>query len=206
MGAFLLFDISAKAESFEEIKKKYSSDSYLIGIGIVQSSGDSYKDRRRSEMLAKLEIAKFIKVTVKENTVDLMCEGQGKSFYSDQSECKSQYVSLIEESVEEVLEGSRIVDAGENKTRKIYYTVVVLPKKQAILKVDEAYEDVVEQAKVHLDNAKIAKDDVMEEKETKKAKEKLKKSMAYEGEKLAIEKARQNADDLFRELEQIESK
>lgn len=200
LGLMPLFVVSAAADSIDDIKKKYTSDVYLIGVGTVQPSGDSYRDRRRSEILARLEIAKAIKVTIKENTVDMMCERQGKALYSDKSECVNQFTMIVEESVEEVLEGSKIVDAGEDKGRGIYFAVAVLPKTKAAEKADEAAKEAQDIAKEHLDKAKTAKDENIKKEETKKAKDELKKSLAYKGEKEAIEKTRQNADDLFEAL------
>lgn len=206
LGLMPLFVVLARAESVEEIKKKYPADSYLIGVGTVSSSGDSYKDRRRTEILARLEIAKAIKVTIKENTVDIICERQGKALYDNKSECVSQFTMMVEESVDEVLEGANIVDAGEDKGKGIYYAVAVLPKKHAAAKADDASKDAMEQAKEHLEKAKTAKDENIKKEETRKAKEELKKGLTYEGEKAAIEKTRQNADDLYKALAELEGK
>lgn len=201
-----LFVVLAKADSVEEIRKKYPADSYLIGVGTVTSSGDSYKDRRRTEILARLEIAMTIKVTIKENTVDIICERQGKALYDNKSECVSQFTMMVEESVDEVLEGSKIVSNGEDKGKGIYYAVAVLPKTKAAEKADGASREAMENAKEHLEKAKTAKDENIKKEEAKKAKEELKKSLAYEGEKAAIEKTKQNADDLYKALAELEGK
>lgn len=200
MGLMPLFVVSAAADSVDDIKNKYAPDTYLIGVGIVQSSGDSYKDRRRAEILARLEIAKAIKVTIKENTVDIMCERQGKALYADKSECVNQFTMMVEESVDEVLEGSKIVDSGEDKAKGICYAVAVLPKTKAAEKADEAAKEAQDNAIEHLEKVKTAEDENIKKEEAKKAKDELKKSLAYEGEKAAIEKTRQNADELFKQL------
>jgi len=115
-----------------DIEKEYPADAYLIGIGEVAASGDVYKDRTRTETLARLEIAKQIRVRIKQDSIDIMCAGEGKKLYSgseaSSDECVTQLNTKIETKVAEVIEGSKIVAAGEDKERGLYYSVAVLPK------------------------------------------------------------------------------
>ena len=67
----ILFASSIKAENIAEdlagkIIRNYPSEKFIIGVGIVEVSGDAYNDRRGAEILARLEIAKLIKTTVKQ--------------------------------------------------------------------------------------------------------------------------------------------
>ncbi len=151
-----LFVATAAAESYGDVKERYPSDAYIIGIAEVQSSGDVYKDRRRSEVLARLEIAKQIRVVIKEKTIDIMCEGGGKVLFDNQTECQNQIIMVVEESVEEVIEGSRIVDTGEDKVKEIYYAVVVLPRKEVASKAEEGYKESIEKARQYLDRARVS--------------------------------------------------
>lgn len=192
--------VSAWADPYEELKKRFSSEEHLLGIGEVKSSGDPRKDRRRAEILARLEIATGIKVRVKESTFDIMCEGKGKALYDNSSECRNQVVMVVESSVDEVLEGTKIIEVGEDKDRGLFYAVAVLPKKHAAAKADDASKDAMEQAKEHLDKAKAAKDENVKKEETRKAKEEIKKSMAYEEEKAAIEGIKGRSRGMLDEL------
>lgn len=63
------------AGSYESIKEKYPADIYIVGIGEVESSKDAHKDRIRAEMLARLDIAKQIRIRIQEKSIDIMCEG-----------------------------------------------------------------------------------------------------------------------------------
>ena len=110
LGFLLLSVTAAVAEPYDEAKRKYPSEFYLIGFAEVQASGDSYKDRRKVEVLSRLEIAKKIKITIKSNTVDIMCEQQGNVVFANKSECVNMITEVIEESVDEVLEGTGIVE------------------------------------------------------------------------------------------------
>jgi len=188
----------AGADALEETQKNYPTDAYLVGVGMVQPSKDAYKNKRRAEILARLEIAKMIKVTIKENTVDVMCERQGKTVYDSKSDCVSKFTMLVEESVDLVLEGSKIVDSGESKG--MYYAVAVLPKDQTAARAEEAAKNAQQQAREHLDKAKKAGAASVKKEETDKAKAELRKSLAYAGEQTAIDKTRQHADDAFNQL------
>ena len=94
-GVFIFYVKVAWAGSIEEVKKKYPAGSYLIGVGEVEPSGDNYKDRRRAEILARLEIAKTIKVTIKETTTDIACERTGKILFDNKSACSFNPVTSM---------------------------------------------------------------------------------------------------------------
>jgi len=106
----------------------------------------------------------------------------------------------VEETVDEVLEGSRIVDSGENKERGVYYAVAVLPLKDAATKARRGYRETMTRAKDYVDRAKSAKAGKEKKALLDKSKKELAKGLAYEGERHAIERTKQNADNMFNEL------
>tara|TARA_B100000315_G_scaffold213335_2_gene211227 strand:- start:5927 stop:6589 length:663 start_codon:yes stop_codon:yes gene_type:complete len=190
---------SAWADSFRDIKKKYSGDLYLVGIAEVQISNDPFKDRRRAEALARLEIAKQIKIRIKGTTVDKMCEGQGRALFATISECKNQFSVVVEETVEEVLVDSRIVETGEDKERSIFYAVAVLPRKDAATRrAEDGFSKSIIKAKEYLNKAKESENEKIKKERTQEAKEELLKGIAYEGERAAIVKTR--SEEVFKYL------
>ena len=194
------------AGSYDDILKRYPPGSYLVGIAEVSSSQDPYRDRRRAEILARLEIAKQIRVRIKSATIDVVCEGEGGAvIFTGAGECKSQFAMIIEETVDEVLEGSRIVDAGEDRDRGIYYAVAVLPKKDEVRKAKKRMEESLERAEEALRKAKKSKEAEEKKEHIERAKEELLRGMAYDGERRALEDTRENARDMFRQMtEEIE--
>ena len=199
-GILLISAAAALADPYDEAKRKYPPESYLIGFAEVQSSGDSYKDRRRVEVLSRLEIAKKIKISTKSNTVDIMCEQQGNAVFDNKSECVNMITEVVEESVDEVLEGSEIAEMGENKAKGTVYAIAVLPKKKAVEKAEMASKQSLENAKQHVENARAAAGEAEKQDEVKKAKAEVVKAMAYTGGKSAIEEVRARADSGFDEL------
>ena len=185
-GVVLFLVSLVRAGSPEDIRKQYPADSYLIGVGEVQPSGDNYSDRRRAEILARLEIAKTIKVTIKETSTDIACERTGKAIFENKSECVNQFTMLVEESVNEALEGSKIVDAGEDKIRGVYYAVAIMQRTQAARMAEEGVTEANEKVKEHIENAKAAKDDMKKKEELHKARKELLKSIIYAGERSVI--------------------
>ncbi|MFQ5353918.1 MAG: hypothetical protein ACE5DR_03125 [Thermodesulfobacteriota bacterium] len=200
LSLFFVFADIVRADSLDDMRKRYPSDAYMVGVAEVDSSGDAYKDRRRAEILARLEIAKHIRVKIKETTVDVMCEGKGRVLYVSISECRNQFVMIVEETVDEVLVGSRIAEAGEDRARGVYYAVALLPLKEAATKARRGYRETMTRAKGYVDRAKSAKAALEKKTLLEKSKKELAKGLAYEGERQAVEKTKQNADDMFNEL------
>jgi len=197
---FFVISVSAMADSLDDMRKRYPADAFMVGVAEVNSSGNAYRDRRRAEILARLEIAKHIRVKIKETTVDVMCEGKGKVLYVSISECRNQFVMIVEETVDEVLVGSRIADAGEDRTRGVYYAVAVLPLKDAAAKARRGYRETMKRAKDYVDRAKSAEGSNSKKALIEKSKNELAKGLAYEGERQAVEKTKEKADDMFNGL------
>jgi hypothetical protein len=196
----LFFATSACADLLADIKSRYSSEAYLVGIGLANSSGNPIKDRRCAEIFARLEIAKSIKVTIQEKSVDLMCSQQEKGIYADRSECRNEFSMIVQESVDQVLEGSRIVETIEDKSNGVFYAVAILPRLQAAQKAEKAVVGSRADAELHLDRAKSAISAPEKIAEISRAKEDFKKVIAYESEKSAIQKSASNADEMFGQI------
>lgn len=135
-----------------------------------------------------------------------MCEGSVKALYDSQRDCQNHFEEIIEESVDEVLEGSRIVDAGEIKVQGTnqYYAVAVLPKKDAMAKAEAKSKESEERAKEHIAKAKAATDEDTRKEETKNAKEEIKKVEAYNSEKDALGQVKQDSKYLYDKLDEVE--
>ena len=90
----ICYNNPAWADSYTDIENKYPSDTYIVGIAEAESSGNIYNDKTRVEILARLEIAKQIRVRIKEESLDIMCEGEGKAIFGGVSECRNQIIEI----------------------------------------------------------------------------------------------------------------
>lgn len=133
----ICYNNPAWADSYTDIENKYPPDTYIVGIAEAESSGNIYNDKTRVEILARLEIAKQIRVRIKEESLDIMCEGEGKAIFGGVSECRNQISAIVETTVDEFLRDSQIVESGEDKDRGVYYAVAVLPIKDKVFSMSE---------------------------------------------------------------------
>jgi len=127
--------VQAWAVTFDNIKRDYPPDSYIIGTAEVEFSGDVHNDKTRAEALARLEIAKQIRVRIQEESIDIMCEGEGKTAFAGTEECRNQLTTVIETTVDELLRDSQIIKSGEDKDRGVYYAFAVLPVKDKVFSI-----------------------------------------------------------------------
>lgn len=101
----------------------YDSDQYLIGKG----QGDLNKGRmvcqRVSELSARTDLAKQIRVMVKEHMVDRIRERTGR-------EAEQDIELTREEIVQEYLQGVKIVDRQVDEEKKICTATAVMLKSQ----------------------------------------------------------------------------
>lgn len=199
-GVLLSCASVVSADPYDEALRKFPSDAYLTGFAEVRASGDQYKDRRRVEVLSRLDIAKKIKVTIKSNTVDIMCERGGSVIFEDKSECVNMITEVVEESVDEVLEGAEIAEAGEDKAKGTVYAIAVLLRKKAAEQAEAGARESISTAEKHLKKASILKDEARKQEEVDKAKAELMRGMTYAGGVTALDEARSNAASLFDEL------
>ncbi len=106
-----------------EDPNSYSGDHYLIGKG----QGDMAKGpticRRVSELSARTDLAKQIRVLVKERMVDRVRERTGR-------EAEQDIELTREEIVQEYLQGVKIVDRQIDEANKTCSATAVMPKSQ----------------------------------------------------------------------------
>lgn len=185
---------SEPSTNYSSVYGDYPKSKNIIGIGEVQKSGNMLKDKRVAEVLARLEIAKQIRVKLQEQTLDIACEGStGKIFGSD-IECKNEFVMVIEETVDEVLIGSAIVDSGERGS--IVFAVAVLPRYKTGSELENNIQESLDRARESIQKAKEG-----DERSMKDAREEYAKAITYDKEKEIIEGVRSRRSAAFKELE-----
>ena len=189
-----LFNTAHAEPLYNEVYLEYPNDKYLVGVGEAEKTESSYKDRRIAEVHARLEIAKQIKVRLREETLDIMCEGGGERLFKDILECKNEYIMIIEVTVDEFLQGSRIVNYGERDG--IVYAVAVMPRAKASEDLDKGVEDSIKKTKENIDKAKEG-----DKESLNKAQEEYMKALTLEKEKEIIEGVKGRASEVFEELE-----
>ncbi len=175
-----------------EVYAEYPKEGYIVGIGIKNKTDKT--DRRVAEVLARLEIARQIKVRVKEATLDIACEGTIGKIYNNALECRNEFIMIIEQSVDEVLVGSRIVIHGEKDG--IVYAVAVLKRKTAIEALDEKTREALDKTQDSIKKARHGDKDSL-----KKAEEEYMKAVTYDKEREIIEGVKSRASEVFEELE-----
>ena len=135
-------DVRAHAEqSFEQMKRQtdhkglttsdagakdrngYSSDHYLIGKGQGDMAKGQIVCQRVSELSARTDLAKQIRILVKEHMVDRVRERSGKDADQDIEVTR-------EEIVQEYLQDVKIVDRQIDDEKKICSATAVMPRSQ----------------------------------------------------------------------------
>ncbi len=106
-----------------EDRNNYSSDAYLIGKGQGDLAKGTIVCQRVSELSARTDLAKQIRILVKEHMVDRVRERSGKDTDQD--------IELTrEEIVQEYLQGVKIVDRQIDDEKKTCSATAVMPKSQ----------------------------------------------------------------------------
>ncbi len=99
----------------------YSSDQYWIGKGQGDLTKGKVVCQRVSELSARTDLAKQIRVLVKEHLIDRVRERSGRESEQD--------IELTrEEIVQEYLQDVKIVDRRIDEEQKICTATVVMPK------------------------------------------------------------------------------
>ena len=99
----------------------YSPDQYVIGIGQGDLTKGSIVCQRVSELSARTDLAKQIRIFVKEHMVDRIRERSGKAADQD--------IELTrEEIVQEYLQGVKIIDHHTDEEKNICTATAVMPK------------------------------------------------------------------------------
>jgi hypothetical protein len=105
----------------------YSADQYWIGKGQGDLSKGKVVCQRVSELSARTDLAKQIRVLVKEHMVDRVRERSGHESEQD--------IELTrEEIVQEYLQDVKIVDRRIDEENKICTATAIMPKSHAQLK------------------------------------------------------------------------
>ena len=106
-----------------EDRNSYSSDQYLVGNGQGDMTKGQIVCQRVSELSARTDLAKQIRILVKEHMVDRVREGAGREAQQD--------IELTrEEIVQEYLQGVKIVDRRIDEGSKTCSATAVMPKSQ----------------------------------------------------------------------------
>ena len=99
----------------------YPSDQYVIGIGQGDLAKGPIVCQRVSELSARTDLAKQIRIFVKEHMVDRIRERSGKEADQD--------IELTrEEIVQEYLQGVKIIDHHVDEEKNICSATAVMPK------------------------------------------------------------------------------
>jgi hypothetical protein len=101
----------------------YPSDQYLIGKGQGDLSKGKSVCQRVSELSARTDLAKQIRVMVKEHMVDRVRDRAGQ-------ETEQEIELTREEIVQEYLQGVKIVDRQTDEDNKTCSATAVMPKSQ----------------------------------------------------------------------------
>jgi len=106
-----------------EDRNSYSSDQYLVGKGQGDMAKGPIICRRVSELSARTDLAKQIRILVKERMVDRVRERTGR-------EAEQDIELTREEIVQEYLQGVKIVDHRIADDSKTCSATAVMPKSQ----------------------------------------------------------------------------
>ena len=104
-------------------RNSYSGDHYLIGKGQGDLSKGKIVCQRVSELSARTDLAKQIRILVKEHMVDRIRERTGR-------EAEQDIEVTREEIVQEYLQGVKIVDRQIDEEGKTCSATAVMPKNQ----------------------------------------------------------------------------
>lgn len=104
-------------------RTSYSSDHYVIGKGQGDLSKGKIVCQRVSELSARTDLAKQIRILVKEHMVDRVRERTGR-------EAEQDIELTREEIVQEYLQGVKIVDRRIDEEGKTCSATAVMPKNQ----------------------------------------------------------------------------
>ena len=106
-----------------EDRNNYSPDQYLVGKGQGDLNKGKLVCQRVSELSARTDLAKQIRVMVKEHMIDRIRERTGREAEQD--------IELIrEEIVQEYLQGVKIIDRQIDEDSKTCSATAIMPKSQ----------------------------------------------------------------------------
>jgi len=194
-GTFLSISAFAGELSRKKFEVEYPTSQYYLGIGESRSTGSDIRDYRVAEVLARRDIAQQVRVEITSVDLDFACGGPvGKAYGDNKGACRDDFVSIIQSATSEFLAGSRVVDKGADGDH--VYVVVAMPRSDMAGEAREARDEAIEEARESVKEAKTGEKDAPAE-----AREALLKAKAYDRQARAIEEVKENAEELFRELE-----
>lgn len=117
----------SSAVNHHDSSSKYSPDQYLIGKGQGDLAKGKIVCQRVSELSARTDLAKQIRVLVKEHAIDRVRERTGR-------EAEQDIEVTREEIVQEYLQGVKIIDRQIDEENKICNATAIMPKAQIVPK------------------------------------------------------------------------
>jgi hypothetical protein len=189
-------DAASAGTFIDELSAGYPAESYIVGVGLVPKSDSVFKDRRMAEVLARLEIARQLKVRIREESLDIACEGTAGKAYGGSLECRNEFVMVIEQTVDEVLVGSRVVKKGEKDGN--IYAVAVLLREGVGEAISKAIDDSVDGAMENLEKARGGDREAL-----LKAREEYMKALAYNSMEGVKKRSSEVFDELQKEIEKL---
>jgi hypothetical protein len=181
-------------QDYSEIYSKYPTDRNIVGIGEIEKTGNLLKDKRVVAVMARLDIAKQIRVKLREETLDIACEGTAGMVFGGGLECRNEFVMIIEETVDEVLVGSSIVESGERGG--IVYSVAVLPRRIAAEDLERNVRDSIDEVRENMRRAQEG-----DHMSLQRAQEGYARALTYEKEREIIEGVRSRSSRALENLE-----
>lgn len=135
VGLWLIGGVALAAQAAEAGHDSYSSDQYWIGRGQGDLTKGKVVCRRVSELSARTDLAKQIRVLVKEHMVDRVRERSGRESEQD--------IELTrEEIVQEYLQDVKIVDRRIDEQGKTCTATAVMPKNRIQSKPTDSLEPI----------------------------------------------------------------
>jgi len=122
-GCSVLLPLHSVATDAGDVRTSYSSEHYVVGKGQGDLSKGKIVCQRVSELSARTDLAKQIRILVKEHMVDRVRERTGR-------EAEQDIELTREEIVQEYLQGVKIVDRRIDEEGKTCSATAVMPKNQ----------------------------------------------------------------------------
>lgn len=115
------------AQAAQTLDGRYSPDQFWVGQGQGDLAKGKAVCRRVSELAARTDLAKQIRVLVKEHLIDRVRERSGRESEQD--------IELTrEEIVQEYLQDVKIVDRRIDEANKICTAIAIMPRNRVHLK------------------------------------------------------------------------
>lgn len=134
---FALLWSCAPIDPYIKVKQQYPESTYYIGIGeaplkqpmATNPRMEEVMARQAAQNLARAEIAKQIRISIREQSLDMIRQIQTK----EKVEETSEITRLIESQTNEVLDQVRIIHEGKDEQLGVYRALAVMDKENARL-------------------------------------------------------------------------